>query len=78
MVEAALFIGTVIAGVTEFVKYIVPKVNGAVTIAVAVLVGVVVALVDAQIGVTDINVAEGIMTAFGTVGVVSLVKKAKG
>ena len=70
MIDATLFIGTVIAGITQFIKLLSPKVGGAVTIAVAVLVGILVALIDKQVGITDITIAQGIMIAFGTVGVV--------
>lgn len=75
-VEAVLFIGAVIAGVTQFIKLLTPKVNGAFTILVAVAVGVLVALVDSEIGVTDITVAQGILTALGTTGVMTAVDRA--
>lgn len=72
MVEAVLFIGAVIAGVTQAVKLALPeRVHGIVTVLVAVLVGVVVALIDTAVGVEDISVASGIMIALGTVGVVT-------
>lgn len=73
MVEGVLFIGAVIIAATQFVKYVAEAfkktVNGAVTILVAVLVGVVVALLDKEIGVTDVSVAQGIMIALAAVGV---------
>lgn len=75
MVDSALFIGAVIAGITQFVKLIAPKVNGALTIAVAALVGVLVALLDTEVGVVDITVAQGIMIALGAVGVIATVEK---
>lgn len=76
MVEGTLFIGAVIAGVTRAVKLLAPeKVQGIVTVIVAVLVGILVALVDTQIGVVNISVAQGIMVALGTVGVVNVVEK---
>lgn len=75
MVEAALFIGAAIIGVTEFIKALSPKVSGALTIVVAVVVGLVVALIDTQIGVQDISIAQGIMTALGSVGVVTVANK---
>jgi len=73
--EATIFIGAVIAGVTEAIRALSPKVKGAVTVAVAVLVGVLVALVDTQVGVKDITLAQGIVIALGTVGVVGTAKK---
>lgn len=70
MVEATLFIGTVIIALTQIVKHLVPSVSGIWTIIVAALVGAIVALVDQFIGVTDITVAQGLMTGLGAAGVV--------
>ena len=75
MNEAILFIGTVIAGVTEAIRYLVPQVNGAVTIAVAALVGLLVALVDVQLGLPNISLALGVSTGLGTAGVVGAFKR---
>lgn len=71
MIESTVFIGAVIVALTQVVKFLVPQVNGAVTIGVAVLVGIVVALLDAAIGVIDITVAEGILIALGSSGVIT-------
>lgn len=68
MVEGVVFIGAAIIAVTQLVKYLAPNIGGAVTIGVAVLVGVLVALLDEEIGVVDITVAEGILTALAAVG----------
>ena len=70
LVEATLFIGTVIIALTQLIKSVAPGIHGALTILVAALVGVIVALVDQLIGVTDINVATGLMTGLGAAGVV--------
>lgn len=72
MVESILFIGAIIAGVTQLIKGLSRKVRGPITIVVAVIVGILVALIDTEIGVADITVAQGIMTAFGVAGVVSV------
>lgn len=69
LISGVVFIGAVIIAVTQFIKSIAPNVNGAVTIAVAVVVGIVVALLDTHIGVVDISVAQGILIALGAVGV---------
>lgn len=69
MVEGVIFIGAIIIAVTQFIKLLVPQVSGAWTIPAAVVVGVVVALVDKKIGVTDITVAQGVMVSLGAVGV---------
>lgn len=71
MVESTLFIGAVIVALTQVVKYLVPQINGAVTIAIAALVGVVVGLVDGLIGVTDVTVAQGLMIALASVGTIT-------
>lgn len=69
MIDSALFIGAVIIAITQAVKFVVPKVSGAVTIGVAVLVGILVSLLDTNIGVVDISVAQGVMIALAAVGV---------
>lgn len=68
MIEGAVFIGAVIIAVTQAVKFLVPAVSGALTIAIAVVVGVVVALLDTRIGVVDVTVAQGVMIALAAVG----------
>lgn len=76
MIEAALLIGAAIAGATEAVKNLMPtKVHGIVTVVVALLVGVLVAILDTKIGVVDISIAQGIMLALSAIGVVGTVKK---
>lgn len=73
--EATLLIGALIAGATEAVKQFLPGVHGKITIIVAVLMGVLVALLDTHIGVADISVATGVITALGAVGVVTTASK---
>lgn len=75
MVESALFIGTVIIAVTQAIKYLAPRVNGAATILVAALLGLVVALVDTEIGVVDVTVAQGIMIGLSSAGVVTVASR---
>lgn len=69
MIDSAIFIGAAIIAVTQAVKLVAPKVNGVITIIVAVVIGVLVGLLDKQIGVVDITVAQGIMIALAAVGV---------
>lgn len=76
--EAVPFISLVIVAVTQMIKMASPKVLGWVTILVALVVAVVIALVDTVIGVTDISVAGAIMAWFGAVGLSSLAGKAGG
>jgi 6,7-dimethyl-8-ribityllumazine synthase len=76
VIDSVVLLGTIIAGATEAVKNALPeKVHGIVTVGVAVLMGIILALLDKEIGLNDISVAEGILTALGTVGVVGAVKK---
>lgn len=75
-ITGIVFIGTVIAGITQFIKLATPEwFSGKYTIVVAVLVGIIVALVDTHIGVQDISVASGIMIALGTTGTVATLEK---
>lgn len=78
VVEAAVFIPLAIIAATQAIKYVLPHVNGAVTIAVAVLLGVVLALVDNEIGVTDVTVAQGVMRGLESVGIVTVATKITG
>lgn len=73
--EASIFIVAVLAGVTEFVKLVAPRVHGALTIAVAALIGVLVAVVDTHIGILDITIAEGLMSGLAAAGVVAVAKR---
>lgn len=78
MVDATLLIGLLIIAVTQLIKAEVPAVQGRVTVAVALLVGVFVSLVDTHIGVKDITVAQGLVIALGAVGGTVLASKAGG
>lgn len=78
MVEATVLIGLLIIAVTQLIKAEVPAVKGRVTVAVALLVGVLVALVDTHIGVTDVTIAQGLVIALGSVGGTVLAAKAGG
>lgn len=71
MVEAPIFIGFAIAGITQFIKLVAPRVSGAMTIVVAAVVGAVIAMIDVQIGVVDISIAQGIMLGLAAAGVVA-------
>lgn len=73
--DALLFIGALIAGATEALKQWIPLISGKLTIIVAVVIGIGVALLDTHIGLVDITIAEGIVSALATVGVVTTVSK---
>lgn len=74
-VQAAILIPLLIVAVTQMIKMLLPTVNGWVTIIVALLIGVIVALTHAYIGVADISVAQGLILALGAIGVSVLAKK---
>lgn len=75
MVDTAVFIGAIIIAITQAVKYVLPTVSGAVTIIVAILAGAVVGVADVHIGLPDITVAQGILTALAAVGVHTTAKQ---
>lgn len=75
VVSGTVFIGAIIAGVTEAIRSAHPAVKGWVTVAVAAAVGLAVALLDVHIGVENISPAVGIMTGLGAAGVAGIVKK---
>lgn len=75
MIEGTIFIGAIIIAVTQFFKLVsasstkLVTISGWLTIPVAILTGILVALLDTHIGVVDITVAQGIIIALGAVGV---------
>jgi len=78
METSFIFIALIIVAITQVVKMFVPVVNGAITILVAIGVGIVVALLDKHIGLPDITIAAGITSALGGVGATVLASKAGG
>lgn len=76
--ESALFLGVVIAAITQLIKQAVPSVHDWLTVIVAFIVGVVIALVDTHIGVQDMTIAEGIIGSLTAIGYASIAKKASG
>jgi len=70
--SAVAFIGTIVVAGTQAVKLLVPQVNGAATILVAAILGLLVAAVDVHIGLNDISLALGVLTGLGASGVVTL------
>lgn len=78
MVDASIFIPLIILAITQMIKMAAPAVNGWITILIAFAVGILVALTDQLIGVSDINIAHGIMFALGAIGISSAFSKAGG
>lgn len=78
MVEAAIFIPLIIVAITQMIKMALPQISGFVTVLVALAVGIVVALIDKSIGVTDITIAQGVVFALGAIGITAVAAKAGG
>lgn len=72
MIDSVVFIGAAVIAVTQFLKYLIPKMNGAWTIVVAGVLGSLVGVLDIHMGIKDISVAQGIMTGLGAAGVHTL------
>lgn len=77
-VQASLFIPLLIVAVVQLVKMALPTVKGWFTVIVALVVGIVVALIDTNIGVQNITVAQGIVYALGAIGITTAFAKAGG
>lgn len=78
MTDALVFIPLMIVAITQIIKMAVPAVQGWVTLAVAAVVGMIVALLDVHIGVQDITIAQGLMAALTAVGISVVAGKAGG
>lgn len=78
MVDAVIFIPLIIVAVTQMVKMAFPQITGFLTILIALIVGVVIALIDTAIGVADVTVAQGLVHALGAVGITAIASKAGG
>lgn len=78
MVEATLFIPLIIIAVTQMLKMAFPQITGFLTVGIAFVVGIVVALVDKDIGVVDVTIAQGLVSALGAIGITTLAAKAGG
>jgi len=78
MVEATIFIPLVIVAITQMVKMALPQVTGFVTIIVAFIAGVFVALIDTSIGVVDVTIAQGLVLALGAISITAIAAKAGG
>jgi hypothetical protein len=69
MIDSTVFIGAMIIAIVQAIKEVVPGVSGAITTAVAIVVGALVAVFAPHIGVADISVSQGILTGLASVGV---------
>lgn len=67
--DSTLLIGAIIIAITQALKFLSPKITGLVTIVVALVVGAVIGIIDVNIGLTNISVAQGLLIALGAIGV---------
>lgn len=73
--DGVVFVGAVVVAVVDAVKSLVPGVQGAVTVLVAGLVGLLVSVVDVELGIASLTAAEGIMAGLAAAGVVGVAKR---
>lgn len=78
LVQASIFIPLLIVAVTQLIKMALPTVKGWLTVVVALVIGIAVALLDTSIGVQNITVAQGIVYALGAIGITTVFSKAGG
>jgi len=77
--DAILFLSVVILAITQIIKMALPEqVRGWITIIIAFVVGVLVALFAPVLGIAHTTIAEGIVGALGAIGISSAFGKAGG
>ena len=77
--DSVLFLSVVILALVQLVKMALPEqVHGWITIIIAFVVGILVALFAPVIGVMDTTIAEGIVGALGAIGISTAFSKAGG
>lgn len=77
--ESVLFLSVVILALTQLVKMALPEqVHGWITIIIAFVMGVLVALFAPALGLIETTIAEGIVAALGAIGISSAFGKAGG
>lgn len=69
---SAVLIGAIIIAFVKAVKTLSPKVTGLLTMVVAVAIGMLIAVIDTNIGLDNISIAQGIWIALAAVGVHTL------
>lgn len=72
-----LFMSIVVGAITQIIKVLAPsdQVQGAITIAVALVVGVSTALLAGFLGLNEMSIAEGLIGALTAIGGVSTAKE---
>jgi hypothetical protein len=78
MVDATIFIPLMIVAITQLIKMAAPKIAGWATVIIAMLVGIVVALIAEPIGVAHVSIAQGLIYALEAIGISVVAGKAGG
>lgn len=78
MVDANIFIALIIVALVEMVKMALPRVTGWITILIALVVGILVAVFSVPLGVVHITIAQGVVDALSAIGISALSLKAGG
>ena len=78
LIDPTLFIPLLIVAIVELIKMAFAQIGGWLTVVVAFVVGILVALIDTNIGVSDITIAQGIVYALGAIGISTAFSKAGG
>lgn len=76
-VQAAVFIPIIIIAITQMIKMKFPTITGWLTIFIAFVVGIIVALIAPYIGVADVSIAHGLMYALEAVGITTALSKGR-
>lgn len=77
--EVTLFLSTVIMALTQLVKMALPeRVQGFITVIIALIMGVVISLVAEPLGLAQVSIAEGIVASLGAIGITTAFSKAGG
>lgn len=73
--EVSVSFGLIVVALVQLLKFLVPKVSRELTVVAAGLVGLGLAAVDAELGLGNLSLAEGIAHGFAAVGGVTLAQK---
>lgn len=66
--STATFIGGIVIAITQQIKFLSLKITGVLTVIIAIIVGALIGMLDNQLGLPDITVAQGIWIAIAAVG----------
>lgn len=69
MIEADLFIGTIVVALVQALKEVFPQISGVLTTLAAMIVGALIAAFAPHVGVAPVSVAMGVLDGLAAVGV---------